>query len=148
VIEHARADLDNTAKQRDELAGQLGANAGEVETRLGQLETETSGKRQARDEIAKRVPVVLFRRYEMIRARRGTALCYTTNGTCSACYIALSPMTFQVLRRGMNFDQCPSCNRILYFRAEATEGADPTAASAPVETPAAAGESAESANES
>jgi predicted nucleic acid-binding Zn-ribbon protein len=58
----------------------------------------------------------LYRRYEMIRKRKGTALAWTRDGTCSACHIRLQPMLFQKLLRADEFGQCPSCNRILYFR--------------------------------
>jgi uncharacterized protein len=73
---------------------------------------------------------VLYRRYEMVRKRRGSAVAYTYGGTCSACHIAISPMMFQKLRRGEELDQCPSCQRILYFRIDpspedqASDGSD------------------------
>lgn len=131
LIEQARVEVEGTTQQRDALAGELGASAGEVETRLSQLEAGAAEKRARREEAAKAVPVVMFRKYEMIRKRRGSALAYTTSGTCSACNMALAPMMFQVLRRGQSFDQCPSCNRILYFRPEAPAGSD--AADSPAE---------------
>ncbi len=122
LIDQARGDIEATASERDGLSTELGASAGEVETRLTSLEKESSAKRAEREAAAKAVPVVMFRKYEMIRKRKGSALAHTVTGTCSACNMALPPMMFQVLRRGQNFDQCPSCNRILYFRAELLEG--------------------------
>jgi predicted nucleic acid-binding Zn-ribbon protein len=41
---------------------------------------------------------------------------WTFGGNCSACHMSISPMAFQRLRRGEDFDQCPSCQRILYWR--------------------------------
>lgn len=119
LLEQARQDLDGTFQQKEELSAALGSNAGEVQGRLSELQAEAAQRHARRLEAAKAVPQALFRKYEMIRKRKGSGLCYTTTGTCSACHIALSPMAFQILRRGLAFDQCPSCNRILYFRAEA-----------------------------
>ena len=46
----------------------------------------------------------------------GETIAATTDGTCSACHMRLQPMLFQKLIHGEEFGQCPSCNRILYFR--------------------------------
>jgi hypothetical protein len=35
----------------------------------------------------------------------------------------LPPMMFQKMQRGDDFDQCPSCARILYYEAPADGGA-------------------------
>lgn len=116
LVDQAHDEANSTTNQRDVLAQELGSSEGEVETRLSQLEREASTKQSQRDQAAKAVPVVLYRRYETIRKRRGSAICHTLRGTCSACHISLAPMMYQVLRRGESFDQCPSCNRIIYFR--------------------------------
>ena len=51
----------------------------------------------------------------MIRQKRGTAIAQTTDGTCNACNMALPPQLFHRLRREPILEQCPSCNRIIYF---------------------------------
>lgn len=119
LIEQARIDLDKTEGERSSLSVEMGSSAGAVETRLGQLGRETGEHRAQREAAAKSVPPVLYRRYEMIRKRRGSAICHTERGTCSACHISLPPMMFQTLRRASQFDQCPNCNRIIYFRPDA-----------------------------
>jgi predicted nucleic acid-binding Zn-ribbon protein len=83
---------------------------------LNKSEQLAAEKTKERDALVKRVEPALYRRYEMIRKRKGTALAFTTTGTCSACHMQLQPMLFQKLLRGTEFSQCPSCNRILYFR--------------------------------
>jgi len=118
LIEQAHKDQEDTTQQRDAVAAELGQSAGAAETRVDQLEAEAAARRTEREAAVKLVPPVLYRRYEMIRKRRGSAICYTIDGTCSACHISLAPMAFQVLRRGKAFDQCPSCNRIMYYRDE------------------------------
>ena len=80
--------------------------------------------RAAGEALVAKVKPELYRRYEMIRKRKGTALASTTDGTCSACHIRLQPMLFQKLLRAEEFGQCPSCNRILYFRSAPLPEAD------------------------
>lgn len=127
LIDQAHQDEQQTVAERDAIAVELGESEGAVETRLRQLEKQSEERRQRRQEAAKQVPMVLYRRYEMIRQRRGTAIAHTERGTCSECHISLAPMMFQVLRRQESFDQCPSCNRIIYFKNTLVSDGQPAA---------------------
>ncbi|MEO8183748.1 MAG: C4-type zinc ribbon domain-containing protein [Deltaproteobacteria bacterium] len=118
LAEQARSEMDGANSERESLMGDL-AKDHQVTNRLDTLEREVSEQRDRRKELVKAVPPALYRRYEMVRKRRGSAVAYTFQGTCSACHISLSPMMFQRMRRGEDFDQCPSCQRILYYREEA-----------------------------
>lgn len=118
LVDQARAESTALDEQRQALAGELGQSAGDTETRMGQLEHAAAQSRDQRQGLVKEVPPVLYRRYEMVRKHRGSGLASTTDGTCSACHIQLPPMLFQVLRRGESFDQCPSCQRLLYYRVQ------------------------------
>jgi predicted nucleic acid-binding Zn-ribbon protein len=134
LAEQARLEMDGASSERDALMGDLGAKETELASRLGFLERGVAAEREQRKELVKAVPPVLYRRYEMVRKRRGSAVAWTFQGTCSACHISISPMMFQKLRRGEDFDQCPSCQRILYYREERpVEEAGTEAASAEAE---------------
>ena len=61
----------------------------------------------------KRLPPVLYRRYDAVRGRRGFGIAQTTDGTCKACNMSLPPQLFHRLRREPLLEQCPSCNRII-----------------------------------
>ena len=118
LAEQARVEMDGASSERAVLMGDLGANESQLAVLLGSLEKSVAAEREQRKELVKAVPPVLYRRYEMVRKRRGSAVAWTFHGTCSACHISISPMMFQRLRRGEDFDQCPSCQRILYYREE------------------------------
>lgn len=118
LADQARQVIEATTVDRDKISGELGETEGETTSRLTELETHTASKEGARKEIVAQVQPVLYRRYELVRKRRGTALASTTDGTCSECHMRLPPMLYQQLRRNEEFGQCPSCNRILYFRIE------------------------------
>jgi uncharacterized protein len=127
LTEQARVEMDGANTERKALLGDLGANESELASRLSELEKNVAIEREQRKELVKAVPPVLYRRYEMVRKRRGSAVAWTHGGTCSACHISIAPMMFQRLRRGEEFDQCPSCQRILYYRVAPAldeEGAD------------------------
>lgn len=115
-LEQARADMVQVTAERDALLAELAAVEGETVGRLAQGEAVVAEKEAIRKGLVANVPPVLYRRYELIRGRRGTAISSTTDGTCSACHMRLPPMLFQELTRENKFEQCPSCNRILYYR--------------------------------
>jgi uncharacterized protein len=122
LVETARTELNETLTRREGVAAQLGESEGAVTSRLRELETAAAGKHGERDAFVKGVQPVLYRRYEMIRKRKGSAIAHITEGICSGCHMRISPMAFQQLMRGDDFQQCPSCHRIIYFRETAGEG--------------------------
>lgn len=117
LVDSARGEIESTVAERETLASELGESEGDVTTRLGDVEVQAKDKHDVRRELIKQVENVLYRRYELVRKRKGTALAHTDEGTCSECHMLLPPMLYQQLMRGEDFSQCPSCHRILYFRA-------------------------------
>ena len=115
LAEQARSEMDGATTERAALMGDVTSND-QLASRLELLEKQVTAEREQRKELVKAVLPVLYRRYELVRKRRGSAVAFTFQGTCSECHMSLSPMIFQRLRRGEDFDQCPSCQRILYFR--------------------------------
>ena len=85
-------------------------------TKLGEIERDAGGKRKVRVGLVEKVQPVLYRRYETIRKKKGSSIAHVTDGTCSQCHMRLPPMMFQKMMRGDDFDQCPSCARIIYYR--------------------------------
>lgn len=122
LIEAGRGDVTNVLAEYDELEADLASIEGEATGRIGEAQTAFDERSKLREELVKAVPPQLYRRYELVRSRRGTALAYTHTGICSACNMHLQPMLFQKLKRGEELGQCPSCNRIIYFRAVAPAG--------------------------
>lgn len=131
LAEQARAEMDRVAAEQATVDSELGASEGASTSRIAELEVAVAEAEGRRKGAVAAVPVVVFRRYELVRKRRGTALAHTTDGKCSACNIVLPPMAFHQLRRETELGQCPSCQRILYFKAPEPESAEP-----PADTPA------------
>jgi hypothetical protein len=123
LINQGRADVTAVLVEHDKIEADLNAIEGEATGRIAESQAAFDERSKTRLELVKAVPPQLYRRYELVRSRRGTALAYTTTGVCSACNIHLPPMMFQQLKRGEELGQCPSCNRIMYFRAVVPAGA-------------------------
>ncbi len=116
LISQAREEANQLSSEREKLSADLGASQGDVVGRLEVSERDVAEKVTVRDALVAKVTPVLYRRYELLRKRKGSAIAHTSAGTCSACHMQLQPMLFQKLLRADEFGQCPSCNRILYFR--------------------------------
>lgn len=113
----SRTAHDATAAERKRLADDLAAREGDISSKLGEVGSALQGKQAERELAIKAIPPQLYRRYDMIRSKRGTGIAQTTDGTCKACHMSLPPQLFHKLRREPTLDQCPSCNRIIYFAA-------------------------------
>ncbi len=110
-----RGGIEAVEGEHKRVEEELAAKKDDLESKVSQLEADRNSKGGGRDAIVKRLPAQVYRRYEMIRAKRGTAIAQTTDGTCKACNMALPPQMFHRLRREPVLEQCPSCNRIIYF---------------------------------
>jgi predicted nucleic acid-binding Zn-ribbon protein len=117
LIEQGRNDVTAVLGEHDKLELDLNSIEGEATGRIAEAQRGFDERSKRREELVKAVPAQLYRRYELVRSRRGTALAYTHTGICSACNMHLQPMLFQQLKRGEELAQCPSCNRIIYYRA-------------------------------
>ncbi|MDP9150662.1 MAG: C4-type zinc ribbon domain-containing protein [Myxococcota bacterium] len=115
TAETARQQIEVTESEHKKLVEELGSREGDISSKLGEVGGRAKSKQSERDAAVKALPTVLYRRYEMIRSKRGTAIAQTTDGTCKACNMALPPQLFHRLRREPIIEQCPSCNRLIYF---------------------------------
>jgi predicted nucleic acid-binding Zn-ribbon protein len=110
-----RAQVETTEAEHKKIGDELAAKEGDIQAKVNQLDADRQERGGGRDGIVKRLPPQLYRRYEQIRGRRGAAIAQTTDGTCNKCNMALPPQLYHRLRREPLIEQCPSCNRIIYF---------------------------------
>lgn len=115
-----RSAVETGEAEHKKIEEELQAKEGDIRAKVSQLEADRSQAGGGRDAIVKRLPPQLYRRYEMIRGKRAFALATTSDGTCKACNMSLPPQLFHKLRREPILEQCPSCNRLIYFASQAT----------------------------
>jgi len=132
LIEQSEAlegNLKTLDEEREAIAGNV-ARLGEASGgRTQALRSEIEAGRAERDSHAERLGAPLRRRYEQVFQRRnGIAVIAVTDGHCRGCNVTLPPQMWNKIRRGNEFDSCPSCQRILVWQPVA-------------EAPSAAGES-------
>ena len=111
----ARQQIETTEVEHKKLTEDLAARHGQINSKLSEVEGMVQRKQVDREAAVKALPPQLYRRYDMIRSKRGTALARTSDGTCRACHMSLPPQLFHRLRREPILEQCPSCHRLIYF---------------------------------
>jgi predicted nucleic acid-binding Zn-ribbon protein len=111
----SKQQIDAAEQEAKKVSDDLGATEGGVQSKLAEIEAQRAERQKARDAAVKKIPPQLYRRYDLIRQKRGTGIAQTTTGTCRACNMSLPPQLFHRLRREPMLDQCPSCHRIIYY---------------------------------
>lgn len=109
----SREEADAARKQ---LAEELQLTEGDTSMKLDNIEHDKASMLEKRKSIIARLPKPILSRYEMIRKRRGIAIAATSDGNCQACHLAVPPQLFQKILRNERLEQCPHCQRILYYK--------------------------------
>ena len=91
--------------------------AGELAAAREKILKERAGK-------AKAVTASMLKKYDMLRERRnGIAVVEVVQGVCRGCHMNIPPQLFNELRKEQSLLSCPTCNRIIFYQAEAEQQA-------------------------
>ena len=72
-------------------------------------------KTDKRDKQAAEVNPAFLKKYETLRQRRnGVAIVNVLDGVCQGCYMAIPPQRYNMLLKGDQMFDCPTCQRIMY----------------------------------
>lgn len=86
------------------------------EGELKRLQEELARLQAERRRQVGQVEPGLFQTYQrLLRSRGGLAVVSVKNGSCLGCYVALTPQTYNELRKGESLITCANCQRILYW---------------------------------
>jgi predicted nucleic acid-binding Zn-ribbon protein len=110
-------------KKLSEMTSKVGEHEGEVASERAKVDSEESGVREKldsemkrRNELVPKIPKPLLAKYESIRAKRlGIGIVPVVGGLCQGCNMRIPPQLFNILQRGQTVEQCPSCQRIIFW---------------------------------
>jgi len=100
--------LSELKAETDAETNRVLAEAETLEARLHEVETGRQGLLDGLDRQ-------LVSRYELIRKRLGAAMSEVEDGVCSSCNMNLPPQLYNTLCRATTVEQCPNCNRIIFW---------------------------------
>jgi predicted nucleic acid-binding Zn-ribbon protein len=120
--EEAAAKLQGLETELARLTGERDAEANELREKIERLSGEMERERAMRTELIEAVDGDLRRKYEMIFSRRGgLAVVEVRGGICLGCRMRVPPQLFNEIQRNEQVILCPSCQRMLFWRADAEE---------------------------
>ena len=109
----AVAATEEVEKSRAAVAGQIG----ELEAKMTELAATIATETVGRHTLTNGIPDDQLRLYELIRQKRGKAVVSAQNGVCQGCNRSIPPQMYNVIMRLTSIEQCPGCQRFLFFRA-------------------------------
>jgi uncharacterized protein len=122
LVETASKKLEDLETELTRLAGDRDTEATSLRDTVARLGAEIERERAARTQIIQGVDGDLRRKYEMLFSRRGgLAVVEVRGGTCQGCRMRVPPQLFNEIQRKEQVILCPSCQRMLYWRAEGEE---------------------------
>jgi len=117
-VEDLRKDYENSNVQLKEIEKESQAERAIIEKEIKSMDEVIARLVQERDNLLSVVSESLRNIYGVLRERRGgIAVTNVKNGVCLGCNMNIPPQLFIEATKNKQLIQCPSCNRILFFRA-------------------------------
>ncbi len=96
--------------------GEATSERTKVDTDVNAVKEKLASETQRRDELLPKIPKPLLSKYDSIRAKRlGIGIVPVVGGLCQGCNMRIPPQLFNILQRGQTVEQCPSCQRIIFW---------------------------------
>ena len=125
--EHILAVMQDIEKMQARIAEEKNLITGEtvlaaeeterVRRMVAEIAAAKEDKLARRDQEAAQIDTALLRKYEKLRQRRhGVAIANVNAEVCQECHMKLPPQQYNLLLRGDSIHECPSCQRIVYYR--------------------------------
>ncbi|MEZ0312351.1 MAG: zinc ribbon domain-containing protein [Myxococcota bacterium] len=96
--------------------GEATSERTKVDTDVNAVKEKLTSETQRRDELLPKIPRPLLAKYDSIRAKRlGIGIVPVIGGLCQGCNMRIPPQLFNILQRGQTVEQCPSCQRIIFW---------------------------------
>jgi predicted nucleic acid-binding Zn-ribbon protein len=86
-----------------------------LEDRARALEEERRRVTAERDAVASTVPGEVLELFQRVARLRGVAVAEARDGMCQVCHLKLRLQMYAEIKRNEEIQQCPACNRILYY---------------------------------
>jgi predicted nucleic acid-binding Zn-ribbon protein len=115
-IEKLTAEI---GQEKNLLKGEKTLVAEETEKVRSAIESINKGKKQKDNLRAKQASEVkpsVLKKYDTLRERRnGLAVVNVLDGVCQGCFMSIPPQKYNLLLRGDQMFDCPTCQRLMYY---------------------------------
>ena len=116
AIEAKTASLAEREKDFEETKNSLQADEESSKSRVAELEAQRAKLLDGRDVLAAKVSKTIVKRYDRLKNGMPNAVIIISDGSCTACRMALPPQLTIELQRANEVHQCPHCRRIIIHK--------------------------------
>ncbi len=118
----SQARISDHESKLAELKAQVEVSLAEGNARIAASAQSTASLREERLAIESDLPRSLVRKYESIRDKKdGLAVVAAAGGICHGCNMGIPPQLYNTLYRFNSIEQCPFCQRIIYWEGLTTQ---------------------------
>ncbi|MBP7528638.1 MAG: hypothetical protein KA801_11965 [Syntrophorhabdaceae bacterium] len=116
-VEDLKKDFEGSTVQLKKLEKESEIERGEIEKETRSMDEVIAKLTTERDNLLSVVSENLRTIYGILREKRGgVAVTNVKHGVCLGCNMNIPPQLFIEVTKNKQLIQCPSCNRILFFR--------------------------------
>jgi len=93
-----------------------------VRDSIESINKDKKAKDTVRSKQAEEIKPNMLRKYDTLRLRRnGLAVINVVDGVCQGCFMAIPPQKYNMLLKGDQLFDCPTCQRLIYYTPPAEE---------------------------
>jgi predicted nucleic acid-binding Zn-ribbon protein len=115
--ETLQADVKREEQEWKAVEQRFAVEARAHDERAAKLKQELAKLQAERDAVAGGISESVLGLYNRVAKLRGVAVAEAKDGSCMVCHVKLRVQMFSELKRNDAIEQCPHCNRILFFDA-------------------------------
>lgn len=115
ALDQQRAMIADHEARLQQSQRDLAAQREATQARLAEIQGELAEAQKVSDEMAKQLRPEILKKYRNVRLRRIPAVVVVKDGTCGGCHMRIPPQLYNIIQRGSSLEQCPTCNRIIYW---------------------------------
>lgn len=116
-VEDLRKDYDSSSAHHKDLEKDSETERAVIDKEIKSMDAIIAKLTQERDNLLSVVSENLRNIYGILTEKRGgVAVANIRNGVCQGCNMNIPPQLFIEVTKNKSLIQCPSCNRILFFR--------------------------------
>lgn len=130
TIEQEETTQEKLTEQKENLERLEAAHAvqsADLSKRIARNADREAKLKAEREALVKEIPIQHVRLYERIRpSKDGLAIVSVVRGACGGCFTQIPPQRVMEVRDQDKFIACESCGRILYWKEQPEQIADPS----------------------
>ena len=121
-LEKESLELQNLCNGEKEI---LEDETSKIEKEIAKVNTRKTTVTNKRNKLSAKLKENILKRYDLLLTKKaGNAVVRTINGVCQGCFMSIPPQQFNVIRKGDTMNMCPTCHRILYYKADEPEAVE------------------------